>query len=357
MQLQMNQIDEYFESSYQKNKVFELIETYQLQIDFIEDTEQNISDTSVLETSKEDIEEIAKKFPFEASLISKYAILTTILGLKYDSCQSCDVNQYLAYFIPFFVFLLAPFLFHLYSSKKDYKSMYKILPNTLLLFALMLNASDRPFSCLFGLRISQFFGFIVIAAVCCWFKITSTLSKKKVIQGLLNKAEDKDALCKADYVELMEYAKQKIEEKRTMVDRICDFIEEIPKRYPMEMSVFVIYCSTITVMNFGYIGCEDCDIGEQFLRWLAFSLFFVCPILLQFIFNGYKSWFHGIKCIIFLFALLLLSDTKPFTCYIEELPFKITSYVLLTIVGVIDIITAKAIVPQQSQQALDQIEH
>ena len=179
IQFHINQIDEYFASTYKKNKVFELIETYQVHMDVMEDLQETVIDQSVLESSKEDIEEIAKKFPFEASLISKYAILTTLLGLKYDSCESCDVGEYFAYFIPFFVFLLAPFIFHLYSSKRDYKSMYKILPNALLLFALMLNVSDQPFSCLFGLRISQYFGFIMIAAVGCWFKIKSALYKKE----------------------------------------------------------------------------------------------------------------------------------------------------------------------------------
>ena len=174
IQSQKNQIDEYFERLYQKHIVYELIETYKLQMDVVEDLEQNMNDKSALESSKEDIEEIAKKFPFEASLISKYAILTTLLGLKYDSCETCDTAEYFAYFIPFFVFLLTPFIFHLYSSKRDYKSMYKLLPNVLLLFALMLNVCDQPFSCLFGLKISQYFGVIMIAAVGCWFKIKST---------------------------------------------------------------------------------------------------------------------------------------------------------------------------------------
>ena len=60
------------------------------------------------------------------------------------------------------------------------------------------------------------------------------------------------------------------------------------------------------------------------------------PILLRAFISGYNSC-HGIKCVIFLFGLLLLCDTKPFSCYSEELPFKITAYVLLVIIGIVDI--------------------
>ena len=71
-----------------------------------------------------------------------------------------------------------------------------------------------------------------------------------MIQQLFNESDDKQNFNKSDYMELIEYAKKKVEQKKTTVDKICDFIEGISEKYPMEMSVFVIYGTTITVINF-----------------------------------------------------------------------------------------------------------
>merc|ERR1712083_538076 len=111
----------------------------------------------------------------------------------------------------------------------------------------------------------------------------------------------------------------------------------ISLKYPMEMSVFVIYGTMVNVMGFGYIGCGQCDGGEQFLRWLGFIVFLIPPIMLKLMTDGYESRWNMLKCSLFLMALLLVCDTKPFSCYAAETGFKVTAYILLSIIGVTDL--------------------
>eukprot|EP01083_Nonionella_stella_P318541 1164895_1 len=221
---------------YDDNKAQEIFDQIELQIEL----KQQITEQSLLNSSSEAMEDIAKKFPFESALVAKYAIVTTILGFVYDSCAQCNVTQYFAYFTPFIIVLSIAIIINVTTYKRRHSknhSRTEIMPNIILLFGLILNLSHRLFWCVFGIKTSMHFALVVLGAIGCYFKIKSTISKQKVLQCLMeNKEDNAKELTTCDYKALIEHAKSKFKPEMKITDKLHDLMEKISLKYPMEMT-------------------------------------------------------------------------------------------------------------------------